>query len=134
VQIRHNILLLLSGDFSGYRRSRPIVWTPHSILGIKALRNNVKEPGTKAASSRSTERSRGEGLLNTAAKSLAASKLKEDERLHQWITVHISEHFQIPSLIFLFELGSALSLFRICSYNFLSLGDNSEMEAKLMFF
>jgi hypothetical protein len=33
-----------------YRRSRLIAWTPHSILGIKALRNNVKEQGTKAAS------------------------------------------------------------------------------------
>jgi hypothetical protein len=58
------LLLLLSGDFSGYRRPRPIVWTSHSILGIKALRNNVKEPGTEAASPRSSERLRVEGLLS----------------------------------------------------------------------
>jgi hypothetical protein len=58
-----DMLILLPGDFPGYRQSRPTAWSPHPNSGIKALGNNVKEPGTKAASFPSQVVLRGEGLL-----------------------------------------------------------------------
>jgi hypothetical protein len=74
-------------------------------------------------------------FLKIAAKNLAATTLKEDERLSISVSLSTSQRFSnFFPLYFLFSLQSALSLRRICSYNFLFLGVNSESKGKLSFF
>jgi hypothetical protein len=69
------------------------------------------------------------------ANNLAVSKAKEDERLS--ISGSLSTHQSFSNfyaLYFFLSLQSAISLFKILSYNFLFLGVKSESEAKLSSF